>query len=93
MSFARKVMLVAWPAFLAAAGAELVFFAIFDPFELHFFGAPLDLSRHAIYAMGFLGFWGLAAVSSTLTLFLAATHAREPAPEPPGTLPPGQGHV
>jgi hypothetical protein len=60
-----------WPAFLTAGVAELVFFAIFDPFELHFFGQPLDLSREAIYAMGFFGFWGLGVASSTLTLFLA----------------------
>ena len=71
MSFARKVMLVAWPAFLAAAGAELVFFAIFDPFELHFFGAPLELSRQAIYTMGFFGFWGMGIAASALTLFFA----------------------
>ena len=56
---AQRVMSIVWPAFLVAAAAELVFFSIFDPFELHFFGAPLDLSREAIYAMGFFGFWGL----------------------------------
>ncbi len=69
--FARLVMQVAWPAFLAAAAAELVFFSIFDPFELHFFGRPLDWSRQAIYALGFFGFWGLGIASSTLTLLLA----------------------
>lgn len=73
MSFPRRVMQVVWPAFLAAAAAELVFFAVFDPFELHFFGAPLDLSRESIYAMGFFGFWGLGILSSTLTLYLVQT--------------------
>ena len=72
----RRVMQVLWPAFLTAAVAELVFFSIFDPFELHFFGQPLDWSRKAIYALGFFGFWGLGVASSTLTLFLADT--REP---------------
>lgn len=80
MSLGRRAMQVVWPAFLAAAGAELVFFAIFDPFELHFFGAPLDLSREAIYAMGFFGFWGVGIVSSTFTLFLAHNGARDAAP-------------
>ena len=70
MTLTRRLTLVVWPAFMAAAGAELVFFAIFDPFDLHFFGAPLDLSRHAIYAMGFFGFWGLGIASSALTLVL-----------------------
>ncbi len=70
MPFGRRVMQVVWPAFLVAAAAELVFFAVFDPFELHFFGAPLDFSREAIYAMGFFGFWGLGVASSALTLYL-----------------------
>ncbi len=69
-SLARRLMWVIWPAFLVAAVAEAVFFTVFDPFELHFFGAPLDLSREAIYAMGFFGFWGLAMASSALTVFL-----------------------
>lgn len=67
----QRVMQVVWPAFLMAGVAELVFFSVFDPFELHFFGQPLDLSREAIYAMGFFGFWGLGISSSALTLFLA----------------------
>ncbi|MFO1302243.1 MAG: hypothetical protein U1F54_00845 [Burkholderiales bacterium] len=72
----RRVMQVVWPAFLMAGVAELVFFSIFDPFELHFFGQPLDWSRQAIYALGFFGFWGLGMASSTLTLFLAHTDSR-----------------
>lgn len=66
----RRAMQVIWPAFLAAAVAELVFFAIFDPFELHFFGRPLDWSRQSIYALGFFGFWLLGVTSSALTLLL-----------------------
>jgi len=80
MSFGRRVMQVVWPAFLTAAAAELVFFAIFDPFDLHFFGASLDLSRESIYTMGFFGFWGLGIVSSALTLYLAQSDAGEPRP-------------
>ena len=73
----RRAMQVIWPAFLTAAVAELVFFSIFDPFELHFFGQPLDWSRKAIYALGFFGFWGLGIASSTLTLLLADTRPPE----------------
>lgn len=68
--FARRLMIVVWPAFLVAALAEGLFFTVFDPFELHFFGAPLDLSREAIYTMGFFGFWALGIAASALTLFL-----------------------
>ncbi len=67
---ARRLMWVIWPAFLVAGVAELVFFSVFDPFDLHFFGAPLEMSRQAIYTMGFFGFWGLGIASSALTLFL-----------------------
>jgi len=68
--FARRLMWVIWPAFLVAAVAELVFFSVFDPFDLHFFGAPLEMSRQSIYTMGFFGFWGLGIASSALTVFL-----------------------
>lgn len=68
--FARRAMFVVWPAFVVAALAEGVFFTVFDPFELHFFGAPLDWSRLGVYTMGFFGFWGLGIASSALTVFL-----------------------
>ena len=69
-NFAQRLMWVIWPAFLVAGMAEAVFFTVFDPFDLHFFGAPLDWSRTAIYTMGFFGFWGLGIASSALTVFL-----------------------
>ncbi|MBI3149972.1 MAG: hypothetical protein HYZ17_15825 [Betaproteobacteria bacterium] len=59
-----------WPAFLVAAVAEAIFFAIFDPFDLHFLGAPLEFSRLAIYTMGFFGFWGMGFASAALAAFL-----------------------
>lgn len=67
---ALRLMWVIWPAFLVAGVAEFVFFAVFDPFQLHFFGAPLDFSREAIYTLGFFGFWGVGIASSALTVFL-----------------------
>jgi hypothetical protein len=67
---ARRLMWVIWPAFLVAGVAELVFFSVFDPFDLHFFGAPLEMSRQAVYTMGFFGFWALGIASSALTVFL-----------------------
>jgi len=69
-NFAQRAMWVVWPAFLVAAVAEAIFFTVFDPFELHFFGAPLDVSREVIYTMGFFGFWALGVASSALTVFL-----------------------
>jgi hypothetical protein len=69
-NLARRLMWVIWPAFLVAGVAEVVFFTVFDPFDLHFFGATLDMSREGIYTMGFFGFWGLGVASSALTVFL-----------------------
>ena len=69
----KWAMWILWPGFIVAAVAELVFFSIFDPFDLHFFGAPLAWSRQAIYTLGFFGFWGLCAASSALTFFLTRT--------------------
>ena len=66
---ARRLIWVIWPAFLVAGVAEGIFFTVFDPFDLHFFGAPLELSRMAIYTMGFFGFWGLGIAASALTMF------------------------
>ena len=65
----RRLMWVIWPAFLVAGVAETVFFTVFDPFDLRFFGAPLELSREAIYTLGFFGFWGLGIAASALTMF------------------------
>jgi hypothetical protein len=74
---AQRIMWIMWPAFLMAGVAELVFFSIFDPFDLHFFGSPLEFSREAVYAMGFFGFWALGITSSALALFLESPPGRE----------------
>ena len=66
----RTAMWILWPSFLVAAAAETVFFALFDPGELTLFGRPLELSRTAIYSIGFFLFWGFAAVSSGISLYL-----------------------
>lgn len=66
----QRVLWVLWPAFLVAAGSEFVFFAIFDPQDLTFFGEPIEASRMTIYSLGFFFFWGVGAASGTLTCFL-----------------------
>lgn len=69
-NFTQRLMWVIWPAFLVAGAAEAIFFTLFDPLDLYFFGVPLELSRSAIYTMGFFGFWTLGIASSALTVFL-----------------------
>jgi hypothetical protein len=69
-TLAQRLMWILWPAFLVAGAAEGLFFTVFDPIELYFFGSPLEMSRMAIYTMGFFGFWGLGAAASALTVLL-----------------------
>src|SRR6266567_3359811 len=83
-------MWVIWPAFLVAGVAEAIFFTLFDPIELHLFGAPIELSREAAYTVGFFAFWALAMASSVLTVLLGRSAAEvnrcplEATARPPG---------
>ena len=63
-------MRILWPSFLVGEAVETVFFALFDPMELTLFGAPVTLSRTAIYSLGFFLLWLFSAALSALTLFL-----------------------
>ena len=67
----KRLMGIAWPAFLVAAVLEMVVFALVDPNDLHWFGSPLALSREAVYSLAFFVFWGLTTVSSALTVLLS----------------------
>ena len=69
----RMLIWILWPSFLVAGAAEAVFFTIFDPSELTFFGVPLTASRVATYSIGFFLFWVFAACSSVLTCFFQRT--------------------
>ena len=68
--FAQRIMWVIWPAFLVAGAGTAIFFTMIDPSELTLFGQPVELSRQAIYTVGFFGFWALGVASSALTVFL-----------------------
>lgn len=67
----QRLMWMAWPAFLVAGILEMVVFALVDPSDLHWLGAPLELSRQAVYTLAFFVFWVVAMVSSGLTLLLS----------------------
>ncbi len=66
----QRMIWVMWPSFIVGGIAEAVFFTLFDPMDLHLFGEPLNLSRTAIYTIGFFAFWLFAAGSSAFTCFL-----------------------
>ena len=63
-SLAQRLGWVLWPSFLMACVAELAFFALFDPTDLHLFGVPIEAERMPIYTVGFFAFWIIGAVSS-----------------------------
>lgn len=69
---ARRLMWVAWPAFLAAGMLEMLVFALVDPHDLHWLGRALDWSAMAVYTASFFAFWAVAMAGSALTLLLAA---------------------
>ena len=69
--WAQRMMWIAWPAFLVAGELEMLVFAMVDPADLHWFGQPLELSRQAIYTLGFFAFWLMTMASSALTTLLS----------------------
>ena len=66
----QRLIWILWPAFLVAGIAEGITFTLFEPSDLHLFGAPVELSRTAVYSIGFFLFWAFAAASSALTCLL-----------------------
>lgn len=66
----QRILWILWPAFLVASVAELLFFAIFDPSDLHLFGAPVEFDRVPVYTVGFFFFWAITAAASAITVFL-----------------------
>jgi len=66
----ERIIWVLWPSFVVAAAAEMLFFALIDPGELHLFGNPVEASRTAIYSTFFFLFWAMGACSSALTCML-----------------------
>lgn len=66
----KQAIWILWPSFIVGGIAMAVFFTLFDPTELRVFGAPVEASRLAVYSVGFLAFWAVAAASSALTCFL-----------------------
>ena len=67
----QKIMWIVWPSFLMAGVMELLVFALVDPQDMHWFGHAFEISRQAVYTLGFFVFWFVIALSSAMTLFLS----------------------
>jgi hypothetical protein len=72
---AKTLIWILWPSFIVAGAAEALFFTVFDPQDLRFFGGAVEASRTTIYSVGFFLFWAFAAASSALTCFFQRTSA------------------
>jgi hypothetical protein len=70
MERSQKLIYILWPSFLVAGVAQVAFFTVFDPADLHLFGDPVAVSELSAYTVGFFLFWMFAASASALTCFL-----------------------
>ncbi len=77
--FARVLMVVLWPAFLMACVSSGVVFSMVDPDELILLDHHIHLSSLGFYTLGFLVFWFLGSVASSLTVLLMLTGRTRPA--------------
>ena len=68
----RRLLLIMWPAFLAAGLLTMLVFAMVDPQDLHWFGHPLAMSRAGVYTLAFFAFWAIVMVASSMTALLAS---------------------
>lgn len=71
---AQLVAAVAWPSFLAACFATMLFFAFVDPGLLHDESMPgVETTRMTAYGITFFFFWLVAALSSAVSVYLIRT--------------------
>jgi hypothetical protein len=61
---------ILWPGFVVAIPAVGIVFTLFDPVDLHLFGAPVAVSHLGAYTLGFFFLWGFGSACSALTCFL-----------------------
>ena len=47
----KAAICVLWPSFIVGGIGEVIFFTVFDPRELYFFGEATSLSRLAVYSI------------------------------------------
>lgn len=71
----KYFMWILWPAFIAAGIGVGILFTLIDPEAIVMHGTPLNLSRIAVYTLGFLFLWALCAASSALSCFLQSALA------------------
>jgi hypothetical protein len=75
---AQAIAAVAWPSFITAGFATMVFFALFDPALLEqAMSHPFDYERMTGYALGFFFFWLVTFIASAISVYLMRTAHRD----------------
>lgn len=75
----RTALQILWPAFIAAGVMELLVFAHVDPADVHTVaGAPVELSRQAVYTLSFFAFWVVIAAAGAVSCWLQQRVGGEP---------------
>lgn len=65
----QRLITILWPSFLIAGVVHVLFFAVFDPTQLHYQEEPVFDSRLAAYTLAFFGFWLMGVGASALTCY------------------------
>jgi hypothetical protein len=66
-----RALQILWPAFVAAGVLELLVFAHVDPADVHTVaGAPVELSRQAVYTLSFFAFWAVTSAAAAMSCWL-----------------------
>lgn len=65
----QRIVSIAWPSFLVAGLATILFFTLFDPHDFLTNTRFADTSRLGAYTIGFFCFWTLSLSSSMLTCY------------------------
>lgn len=65
----ERTIQILWPSFIVAGIMDVLMFALFDPMEIMYQGAPLFDTRLAAYSSMFFIFWVFGASSSILTCY------------------------
>ena len=87
----RRILQIAWPAFLMTGVLEAIVFAVVDPHAMRWFGGALvGASPLAIYSIAFLVFWAVVTASGVLTALLEPV-AGEPGAADRGAFGRGEG--
>ncbi len=67
---ARAIGIVLWSSFLAACAGTMFFFAFIAPADIAPAAGADWENQLGVYSLGFFGLWCLAAVASTIALYL-----------------------